>query len=114
MLKVLSRLRKEGSIMAEEIQTGHRVFGGARRLGLEIAADKPFVIEQPGGRKKTASTPPAPPSAPSAPSVPSTPAAPAEVDQTAADIAARIAGDRQQKQADILELARTKPGSADQ
>ena len=108
MLKVLSRLRKEGSIMAEEIQTGHRVFGGTHRIGLEIAADKPFVIEQPGGRKKTASTPP------SAPSVPSTPAAPAEVDQTAADIAARIAGDRQQKQADILELARTKPGSADQ
>ena len=108
MLKVLSRLRKEGSIMAEEIQTGHRVFGGTHRIGLEIAADKPFVIEQPGGRKKTASTPPAPPSAPS------TPAAPAEVDQTAADIAARIAGDRQQKQADILELARTKPGSADQ
>ena len=94
--------------MAEEIQTGHRVFGGTHRIGLEIAADKPFVIEQPGGRKKTASTPPAPPSAPS------TPAAPAEVDQTAADIAARIAGDRQQKQADILELARTKPGSADQ
>jgi hypothetical protein len=111
LLKVLSRLRKEGSIMAEEIQTGHRVFGGTHRIGLEIAADKPFVIEQPGGRKKTASTPPAPPSAPS---VPSTPAAPAEVDQTAADIAARIAGDRQQKQADILELARTKPGSADQ
>ena len=108
MLKVLSRLRKEGSIMAEEIQTGHRVFGGTHRIGLEIAADKTFVIEQPGGRKKTASTPPAPPSAPS------TPAAPAEVDQTAADIAARIAGDRQQKQADILELARTKPGSADQ
>ena len=111
MLKVLSRLRKEGSIMAEEIQTGHRVFGGTHRIGLEIAADKPFVIEQPGGRKKTASTPPAPPSAPSDPS---TPAAPAEVDQTAADIAARIAGDHQQKQADILELARTKPGSADQ
>ena len=111
MLKVLSRLRKEGSIMAEEIQTGHRVFGGTHRIGLEIAADKPFVIEQPGGRKKTASTPPAPPSAPS---VPSTPAAPAEVDQTAADIAARIAGNRQQKQVDILELARTKPGSADQ
>ena len=94
--------------MAEEIQTGHRVFGGTHRIGLEIAADKPFVIEQPGGRKKTASTPPAVPSTSSAP------AASAEVDQTAADIAARIAGDRQQKQADILELARTKPGTDDQ
>ena len=37
-----------------------------------------------------------------------------KIGATAADIAARIAGDRQQKQADILELARTKPGSADQ
>ena len=91
--------------MAEEIQTGHRVFGRDRRIGLEVIADKPFVIEQPGGSRKNEPTGKAEQAAPTAST---------EVDQAAEDIAARIAGDRQQKQADILELARTKPGTDDQ
>ena len=91
--------------MAEEIHTGHRVFGGIHRIGLEVVADKPFVIEQPGGSRKNELTGKVDQAAP---------AASTEVDQSAEDIAARIAGVRQQKQADILELARTKPGTDDQ
>ena len=80
--------------MSEEyVPTGHRIFRGGKHIEMEVISTemKPFVIHQPGDMEAevTASS--------------STPH-----DDAAEDIAARIAGDRKQFQADILALAKAK------
>ena len=76
--------------MSEEyVPTGHRIFRGGKHIEMEVISTemKPFVIHQPGDMEAevTASS--------------STPH-----DDTAEDIASRIAGDRKQFQADILNM----------
>jgi hypothetical protein len=85
--------------MSEEyVPTGHRIFRGGKHIEMEVISTemKPFVIHQPGDMEAevTASS--------------STPH-----DDAAEDIAARIAGDRKQFQADILALAKAKKAEED-
>ena len=85
--------------MSEEyVPTGHRIFRGGKHIEMEVISTemKPFVIHQPGDMEAevTASS--------------STPH-----DDTAEDIASRIAGDRKQFQADILALAKAKKAEED-
>ena len=85
--------------MSEEfVPTGHRIFRGGKHIEMEVVSTemKPFVIHQPGDMEAevTASS--------------STPH-----DDAAEDIAARIAGDRKQFQADILALAKAKKAEED-
>lgn len=90
---------KEGRIMGEGMQTGHRVFRGGNRIELEVTADKPFVIEQPGGSRQDGPVLPDPAAAPEG--------------MAAEDVAARIAGARNQAQTDMLELARSQQNESE-
>lgn len=85
--------------MGEGMQTGHRVFRGGNRIELEVTADKPFVIEQPGGSRQDGPVLPDPAAAPEG--------------MVAEDVAARIAGARNQAQTDMLELARSQQNESE-
>lgn len=86
----------------EYIPTGHRIFRGGKRIESELMPKDmaPFVIQQPGGAENDEK-----PAAKAAPV-----AAEEAADGAAEDIAARIAGDRVQFQADILAKAREEAG----
>ena len=85
--------------MGEGMQTGHRVFRGGNRRERESMADKPFVVEQPGGSRQEVPVLPDPVAAPEG--------------LAAEDVAARIAGARSQAQTDILELARSQQNESE-
>ena len=81
--------------MSEEfVPTGHHIFRGGKRIQNEVVEQepKPFVVYQPGERPEEKEAPAA---------------------GSAEEIAARIAGDRKQFQADILALAREKKEEQD-
>lgn len=81
--------------MSEEfVPTGHHIFRGGRRIENEVVEKepKPFVVYQPGEGPEEKEAPAA---------------------GSAEEIAARIAGDRKQFQADILALAREKKEEQD-
>lgn len=81
--------------MSEEfVPTGHHIFRGGRRIENEVVEKepKPFVVYQPGEGPEEKEPPEA---------------------GSAEEIAARIAGDRKQFQADILALAREKKEEQD-
>ncbi len=97
------------------VPTGHRVFRGKKRIESEWMPTemKPFVVKQPGDEDDAAEA------------VKKTKAAARDADDAAGDaaadgesadggspedIAARIAGDRVQFQADILAVARAEAG----
>lgn len=81
--------------MSEEfVPTGHHIFRGGKRIENEVVEKepKPFVVYQPGEGPEEKEAPEA---------------------GSAEEIAARIAGDRKQFQADILALAREKKEEQD-
>lgn len=81
--------------MSEEfVPTGHHIFRGGKRIQNEVVEKepKPFVVYQPGEGPEEKEAPAA---------------------GSAEEIAARIAGDRKQFQADILALAREKKKEQD-
>lgn len=81
--------------MSEEfVPTGHHIFRGGKRIQNEVVEKepKPFVVYQPGEGPEEKEAPAA---------------------GIAEEIAARIAGDRKQFQADILALAREKKEEQD-
>ena len=82
--------------MSEEfVPTGHHIFRGGKRIENEVVGkeQKPFVVYQPGEGPQAKEAP--------------------EAAGSAEEIAARIAGDRKQFQADILALAREKKNGQD-
>ena len=82
--------------MSEEfVPTGHHIFRGGKRIENEVVGkeQKPFVVYQPGERPEKEEA--------------------AQTGGSAEEIAARIAGDRKQFQADILALAREKKEEQD-
>lgn len=82
--------------MSEEfVPTGHHIFRGGKRIENEVVGkeQKPFVVYQPGEGPEKAEA--------------------AQTGGSAEEIAARIAGDRKQFQADILALAREKKEEQD-
>lgn len=82
--------------MSEEfVPTGHHIFRGGKRIENEVVEKepKPFVVYQPGEEPEEKEAP--------------------EAAGSAEEIAARIAGDRAQFQADILALAREKKEEQD-
>ncbi|WP_308548073.1 hypothetical protein [uncultured Selenomonas sp.] len=81
--------------MSEEfVPTGHHIFRGGKRIQNEVVEKepKPFVVYQSGEGPEEKEAPAA---------------------GSAEEIAARIAGDRKQFQADILALAREKKKEQD-
>ena len=82
--------------MSEEfVPTGHHIFRGGKRIENEVVEKepKPFVVYQPCEEPEEKEAP--------------------EAAGSAEEIAARIAGDRKQFQADILALAREKKEEQD-
>jgi len=106
--------------MSEEyIPTGHRIFRGGKRIENEVVATelKPFVIHQPGDEDEDDAAEDVKKRKPSeaVDEEDMEEADEAQADSgSPEDIAARIAGDRAQFQADILAVARAEAGEDDE
>ena len=104
--------------MSEEyIPTGHRIFRGGKRIENEVVATelKPFVIHQPGDEDEDDAAEDVKKRKRLEAAEDAEEEAVAEADSgSPEDIAARIAGDRAQFQADILAVARAEAGEDDE